>query len=82
MKATLSSIQTKLGSLGLLALTLCGCGTVERPPADPNLLNFLDQGAVNRKETVEHLGKPSSTAVGGRIAFYRLGKTKRGLFVR
>jgi hypothetical protein len=67
----------------LLAGLLAGCVTTATPPADPHLLDFLQDGQSTKEAVVLKLGQPSAVLESGRVLTYRLGQEKaRGYFLR
>jgi hypothetical protein len=66
----------------LLAGLLVGCATTTLP-ADPHLLDFLQDGQSTKETVVLKLGQPSAVLESGRILTYRVGQEKnRGYFIR
>jgi hypothetical protein len=69
--------------LALLSDLLAGCATTAPPPADPHLLDSLQDGQSTKEAIVLKLGQPSSVLESGRILTYRVGQeTDRGYFLR
>ena len=67
----------------MLAGLLAGCTTTAPPPADPHLLDFLQDGQPTKQTVVLKLGQPSSVLESGHIMTYRVGQeTDRGYFIR
>jgi hypothetical protein len=66
-----------------LAGLLAGCTTTAPPPADPHLLDFLQDGQSTKQTVVLKLGQPSSVLESRHIMTYRVGQeTDRGYFIR
>jgi hypothetical protein len=67
----------------MLAGLLAGCATTAPLPADPHLLDFLQDGQSTKQTVVLKLGQPSAALESGRILTYRVGQEKdRGYFLR
>ena len=74
-------ITSVLATATLLVLAQ-GCATVNKPPPDPLLLNFLQDGQTKREDIVLRFGPPSRTLEQERVLFYRLGQNGKGYFIR
>ena len=68
--------------LTLISLPLAGCVTPQLP-ADPHLLDVLQDGHTPKETALLKFGQPSAVFESGRILTYRLGKElERGYFIR
>jgi outer membrane protein assembly factor BamE (lipoprotein component of BamABCDE complex) len=75
MKAVAPSSHRPFPVLVLIALLgLSGCTTSPIHGADPQLLDFLKDGATTRDEVVLALGQPSATLQQEHIVTYRIGE--------
>jgi hypothetical protein len=82
---SVAKFPTLAGVLALIAVgALCvGCVTPPQPPANPRLLDFLQDGTTSKETVLLQLGQPSAQFESGRILTYRIGLEKdRGYFLR
>ncbi len=61
-------------------LLLYACAT-NAPVADPQLLDFIQDGTTTRDEILLNLGQPSAVFQDEAILTYRIGEDKRGYFI-